>query len=147
MTRKNTGFTLIELMITVAIIGILAAIAYPIYTDQVRKSRRTDAKALLLKAANYEERYYTIHQHYTGKMTEHLNLPKRVPPLPATKTYTVTATTPNVADPQTFAITATAQGNQTNDDCRTMTINQIGAKKAWTGASAKSGKDVSSTCW
>ena len=60
------GFTLIELMIVVAVIAILAAIAYPSYQDSVRKSRRADAKAVVLNAAQILERCYTQNNVYTG---------------------------------------------------------------------------------
>ncbi len=58
------GFTLIELMIVVAVIAILAAIAYPSYQDSVRKSRRADAKAALLDLAQFMERNYTTANRY-----------------------------------------------------------------------------------
>lgn len=61
---NERGFTLIELMIAVAVIGILAAIAYPSYQDSIRKSRRADAKATLLQAAQWMERFYTENNRY-----------------------------------------------------------------------------------
>ena len=60
------GFTLIELMITVAVVGILAAIAYPSYQDSIRKSRRADAKSALLDAAHRQERFFTENNQYTN---------------------------------------------------------------------------------
>ena len=63
---RQQAFTLIELMIVVAIIGILASIAYPNYQDSVKKSRRADAKAALLGLANAMERYYTENNTYLG---------------------------------------------------------------------------------
>ena len=62
--RIARGFTLIELLIVVAVIGILAAIAFPSYQDQVRKGKRSEGKAALLKAAQLQERYYTANNTY-----------------------------------------------------------------------------------
>ena len=65
-SKKPGGFTLIELMIVVAIVGILSAIAYPSYQEHVRKSQRADAQAVLLEAAQFMERYYTVNNTYVG---------------------------------------------------------------------------------
>ena len=59
MKQTQPGFTLIELMVTVAIVGILAGIAYPSYQDSVRKSRRSDVEGVLLGLANAMERNFT----------------------------------------------------------------------------------------
>lgn len=64
--KKPQGFTLIELMITVAIIGILAAIAYPSYQDAIIKSRRADAMADLVNFQSAMERHYTVTNSYAG---------------------------------------------------------------------------------
>ncbi|KAE8544243.1 Type IV pilus biogenesis protein PilE [Marinobacter nauticus] len=63
---KYRGFTLIELMIAVAIVGIIAAIAYPSYLEQVQSTRRTDAQGALQSFANAMERYYTQNNSYIG---------------------------------------------------------------------------------
>lgn len=63
---KQQGFSLIELMIAVAIVAILAAIAYPAYNDQVTKARRSDAHAALLNTAALMEHYYTENNTYVG---------------------------------------------------------------------------------
>jgi len=58
------GFTLVELMITVAIVGILASIAYPSYTEQIRKGRRAECRSGLLQSMQQQERYYTQFNQY-----------------------------------------------------------------------------------
>lgn len=118
--KKNTGFTLIEVMIVVAIIGILAAIAYPSYTDSVRKSRRTEGTGKILELANRMERCFTTQGTYTGcaaigtEPTEN-------------GYYSVVTAAPTAA---TYTITATPAGAQAGDagDCPSMSITETGAK-------------------
>ena len=64
--RKLQGFTLIELMIVVAVVGVLAAIAYPAYTDSVLKGRRAQARAALTELLQQQERYMTQNNCYLG---------------------------------------------------------------------------------
>lgn len=66
MKKHSKGFTLIELMIVVAILGIIAAIALPSYQNSVTKSRRADAQGALTSLANAMERYYTTNNTYVG---------------------------------------------------------------------------------
>jgi type IV pilus assembly protein PilE len=65
-SRRMGGFTLIELMIVVAVIGILGAIAYPAYTDQVRKGRRAEARAGLMNLLQQQERFMTQRNTYAA---------------------------------------------------------------------------------
>lgn len=117
--KRNHGFTLIELMIVVAVIGILAAIAYPSYVESVRKSNRADAKSTMLQVANQEERYYTENNVY-GSIVDIGNVASPVPSQSgrhnitvatanANTTYTITAT-PVVADPTCGNLTMTNTG-------------------------------------
>ena len=69
--RKNMkGFTLLELMIVIVVVGILAAIGYPSYADSIRKSKRGDAQAALLGAAQQLEVYYARNAAYNADLTE-----------------------------------------------------------------------------
>lgn len=65
---RNHGFTLIELMIVVVIVGILAAIAYPSYRDHVVRTRRSDAQAALLKISNLQEKFFSECNSYAGDL-------------------------------------------------------------------------------
>ncbi|QQZ30110.1 type IV pilin protein [Thiothrix subterranea] len=67
--KHHQGFTLIELMITVAIVGILAAIAYPSYTAQVQKSRRADAQIALQEIAQRQEAYFLRNSSYAHDLS------------------------------------------------------------------------------
>lgn len=67
--NRSGGFTLIELMIAVAIVAILAAIAYPSYTEHVRKTKRAEGKALINRIAAEQERYFTSRNQYTANIT------------------------------------------------------------------------------
>ncbi|WP_279513039.1 type IV pilin protein [Luteimonas yindakuii] len=115
------GFTLIELMIVVAVVAILAAVAYPSYQDQVRKSRRGQAKADLVEYAQLAERFHTVQNTYTG-----FTLPTTQSPRQGTSAYTLAIVNQTQAG---FTMTATPQGRQTADRCGTLQINQAGAKR------------------
>jgi len=67
-TRPPHGFTLIELMIVVAVVAILAAIAFPAYTEYVQRSRRAEAQAMLLQAAQFMQRFYAAHNRYDQQL-------------------------------------------------------------------------------
>lgn len=118
---RNKGFTLIELMIAVAIIGILAAIAYPSYVEYTKKTRRAEASAVLFEAAQVAERRFSQAGVYTGAQ-----IPARSP-MTGDAVYTV-ALAAGAAGDGGYLITATAVpgGVMAGDDCATMTINALG---------------------
>jgi len=136
----SSGFTLIEIMITVLIVAVLAAIATAGYTNQVQKSRRTDARNALLDLAGREEKLFTTVNAYSqipsdlGYGAAGITFPVNVGSY-----YTISATVPN--PPVSYVITATAIGTQANDtQCATLSVDQTGAQTSTGGA-------TSSTCW
>jgi type IV pilus assembly protein PilE len=114
--RRHQGFTLIELMIVVVIVGILAAIAYPSYSAYVERARRADGKSALLDAAQRLERCHTQTNTYVGCA---------FPAVSPDGHYAIAAT---VQDPMEFALTATPQGVQLGSLCGTYVLTSNGAR-------------------
>ena len=129
--RRAAGFTLIELMITVAIVGILAAIAIPAYQNYIKKGRRVDAKSALLELAAREERYFATNNTYTATVTD-LNYTKigtSTSTFNAGTTsavyYTVQITSASATAWGAMA-TATTAGGQNTDVCGNYSIDSLG---------------------
>ncbi len=135
---RATGFSLIELMVTVLIISVLVAIAIPTYIDKVRKSRRTEAKTVLLDLAGREERFYNTSNAYSiaaadlgyGTTGNVNNLTV------GNGYYQVTVTLINYSAgppiiPAGYSIQATAIGSQANDShCQTFTLTSAGVQSS-----------------
>ncbi len=138
MKKSTKGFTLIELMITVAIIGILAGIAYPSYQDSVRKSRRADAKAALMGLSNAMERHFTETNSYIGAAVGCSPNPGIycVPPQTA-NFYNITI---NAATAATFTIQAAPTGTHTDPRCGTLSLTH-------TGVRGETGTGTVAECW
>lgn len=117
--RIQRGFTLIELMMVVAIIGVLAAIAYPSYTEQVKKGRRASVQAIMQTIATRQEQYLLEARQY-ATTSAMLN----VVTSETDAWYTVTIA--STAAPPTYTITATAIGAQASDG--NLTLNYQGVK-------------------
>lgn len=119
------GFTLVELMIVVAIVAILAAIALPSYQDSVRKAARRAAQAFILDIANREQQFFLDNRSFTNEFgSTGLNLAS---PAETAGRYTFSIdTTLPAGPPPCFTITATAQGQQATDG--DLTLDCKGAK-------------------
>ena len=124
------GFTLIEVMITVAILGIIAAIALPSYQSYVVKSRRADAKSALMQAANRQEQFILNRSTYTNDMTL-LGYPAN-PARSPDGFYSISAAAcAAVAIQRCYVLTATPVGPQANDTrCGSLTLASTGARGA-----------------
>jgi type IV pilus assembly protein PilE len=118
--QRVRGFTLIELMITVAVVAILAAVAIPSYADHVRKSRRAQAKADMVEVAQQLERYHTVQNTYVG-----FALPFAQSPRDGTARYTLGLGNQSAS---AFTLTVTPDAAQSKDKCGTMTLDQAGRK-------------------
>ena len=130
--ESHLGFTLIELMIVVAIIGILAAIAYPNYTQYVIRSKRTDAQAIMMENAQFLERYFTTNGTYVGA-----TLPKLQSPESGTAAYNMTTPTLNAT---AYTIQAQPTGTFSDLVCGTLTMSH-------TGVRTESGTGALGDCW
>lgn len=122
------GFTIIELLVGLAIVGILGAIALPAYFAQARKSYRAEVKAIMMESAQFMERYYTTNKTYVGASPLSAVSPKGASA--TTKKYDVSwSVTPTAT---AYTLQAVPANSQTSDTCGTLTLSQTGAQTAAT---------------
>ena len=143
---KNKGFTLIELMIVVAVVGVLAAIGYPSYTDYVLRAKRGDAKAALLKVQLAQEKWRANHTTY-GDMDDLDVLTFDDPDyLSDDKYYTVTASS---VTGTAYTLTATPKSPHTDSECGNLIIalNNDGTETKSASAKLDATDKGKADCW
>ncbi|MCT9809360.1 type IV pilin protein [Acidovorax sp. Be4] len=124
MKHPHRGFTLIELMIVLAIVGILSAIAYPSYAEYTRRGYRADARAGLLQAQQWLERASTATGNYPAALPSALTWATD-----GTKRYLISYA-PVGTPVASFTLTATRRGTQADDRCGDFTLTNTGVRDA-----------------
>ncbi|NYZ69016.1 type IV pilin protein [Endozoicomonas sp. SM1973] len=130
MKKNKLGFSLVELLIVIAIIGILAAIGYPSYQEYVRQSMRADAQSALMQLANAMERYYTEQSPSTYEKATPQNLlgTNQIPIDQTNPYYTLT-----ISDltSTTYTLNAVPIADGPMNEQPTMSITHTGQKTNW----------------
>ena len=138
---RTAGFTLIELMITVAVVAILGTIAMVRYTKQIQKSRRTDARSAIMDLAGREEKLFSTLNAYSGTPSElgYTVNPDSFPFNLTNSDYQISLAIGN--PPVSYTITATAINAQAGDTaCASLGMDQLGTQSS-------TGTDTTSACW
>ena len=148
LPRPAAGFTLIELMITLLVIAILSAIAYPIYEHQMIESRRTEARSALLELAAREERYYATQNAYTTSASQ-LGYTGSWPIVIGSDGYYEMDVPTLSTNPPGYTLTAVpAPGSVQQQDttCASLSVNSAGVESS-TSSGGTANSPEPGTCW
>lgn len=131
MHSRQSGFTLIELMIAIVIVGIVASFAYSGYQENVRQTKRADCGGALVSLGQAMERHYSVNNTYTGAAASGADtgapaiFPTTCPVDGGTPSYNLAIT---LATGSRYTLQATRTGGMTNDKCGNLTLTSTGAK-------------------
>ncbi|MEM6514418.1 MAG: type IV pilin protein [Pseudomonadota bacterium] len=146
MTTRQHGFSLIELMITVVILGILGTFAFSGYQNQVRQTKRADCGGALVSMSQAMERFYSVNNTYEGAAAGGNDtgapaiFPTSCPLDSGNPSYNLTIAN---ANPSTFLLQATPTGGQVDDECGSLTLSNTGAKNVTNAAAGVTWDE----CW
>jgi type IV pilus assembly protein PilE len=140
--RARRGFTLVELMVALAVLGIVAALALPAFFEQLARARRTDLQAALMEDAAYMQHYYAAHDAYTDATPPRLPLTRS--PRGGAANYAIGVSVP-AGDPASFVLTAVRDGAMAADPCGDFTYDNLGRRDLVAGTFA-AGRDAA-RCW
>jgi type IV pilus assembly protein PilE len=137
--RKQFGFTLMELMISIVILGVLVGVAFPAYKGQMSSTRRSVAASCLTEYAQFMERNYSTNMSYATNNGVDVLLPQTNCSKDLTGYYTFEL----IKDVSTYTLKAAPTGSQSSDSCGTLTVNQLGERTA----NGQSDTATIRSCW